>query len=360
MIPQIKPYLDNSEIEAVTDVLSSEWLTEGKYCQAFQKKLNNLIDCEYGVFAPNGTLGLYLALLAMDIGPGDEVIVPDTTFIASANAVLLTGATVQLVDVNSINFQLDPQACKVNSYTKAIMPVHLYGSMANMPDIMTFAKKNDLIVIEDACQAIGVKMNQRHAGTFGDIGVFSFFADKTITTGEGAYVVCNNEKIYNRLLTLRNQGRIKSGSFYHPEFGVNFRITDLQAAVGSAQMDKLEFFITRKTQRLNWYRELLCEVKEISFFKPNLKANFVPFRVVVFCEKAKQLTEYLETKDIQTRRVFYPLHRQPSLSGSLGKFSKDSFVNSNRAYDTGLCLPIYADLQIDEIEYICEQIKDFF
>jgi perosamine synthetase len=189
-----------------------------------------------------------MALRALGIGPGDEVLVPNFTFIASANAVEMCGAKPVFVDIKE-DLHIDIEKCKLSltRKTKAIMPVHIYGMACNMPEIMEFAKNHKLLVIEDAAQAIGVKWGKKHAGTFGQVGSFSFFADKTITTGEGGLVVTNDKKIYERLQFIRNQGRINRGSFVHPEIGYNFRMTDIQSAIGLSQLEKLPEIIEKKS-----------------------------------------------------------------------------------------------------------------
>jgi len=258
-VNQFAPWVGNDEYQAIADCFESNWITEGPKSKAFSTQLLDLIGAKYGVFAPNGTLALYLGLKAMDIGPGDEVIVPDFTFIASATSVHMAGATPVFVEVNRDNFQIELSHADhlVNDKTKAIMPVHIYGTIADMDAVAQFAKKHNLLVIEDAAAALGVHYKGQHAGTFGDIGTFSFFADKTITTGEGGFVVTSNEEMHHKLLLLRNQGRVDRGSFIHPEMGYNFRITDIQAAIGQVQLAKLPQIIARKEAIKQYYLERL-------------------------------------------------------------------------------------------------------
>ena len=208
-VPQFIPWIGEEEYKAIKSCFDENWLTEGPKAEAFKRRLLDLINVKYGVFAPNGTLALYLALKSLSIGQGDEVIVPDFTFIGSANAVEMTGARPIFIDVNRDNFQIDvSQVDKIiNKNTKAIMPVHIYGSIGNMDVVCEIAKQYNLFVIEDAAQAIGVHYKQRSAGTFGHVNAFSFFADKTITTSEGGFVVTNDKNIYDKLVYLRNQGR---------------------------------------------------------------------------------------------------------------------------------------------------------
>lgn len=357
MIPQVKPWIGKEELKAIVEPVKNNWLTEGPKCKELSKNLNELMGVEYGVFAPNGTLALYLGLLALGIGPGDEVIIPNSTFIASANAVILAGAKPTFVDVDE-GFHIDYEKCLVKGNTKAIMPVHLYGTMVDMDDTMNFAEDMSLLVIEDACQAVGVKFKGKHAGTFGDVGCFSFFADKTITTGEGGYVVCKTEAMYKKLLMLRNQGRENSGTFIHPSFGVNFRITDLQASIGLAQLKKLDTIIKRKLQFLEWYHKGLDDIKDVKFFEPNPDANYIPFRVVLMCEKAHELMEHLSVSGVQSRGFFFPLHKQPCFKEY--NFFSRHFPNSIYGYEHGVCLPVFPELKEKDVKFICKLIKGFY
>ncbi len=367
-IPQVSPWLGEEELTEVNNVFKNNWLTEGPYATIFSKSLNDFFDVEYGVFAPNGTLALFLGLLALEIGYGDEVIVPDCTFIGSANAVVLTGATPVFVDVNRDNFQIDVKLAEnlITSKTKAIMPVHLYGMSANMKEVIDFAKRWNLKIIEDAAQGVGVKYYDKHVGTFGDVGCFSFFADKTITTGEGGYVVAKNKEIFEKLLLLRNQGRYDRGSFIHPAIGYNFRITDIQAAVGVVQLRKFAAIQQNKTRIYELYYEELKDTPEVEFLKVEEGSNHVPFRAVLLVQDAQKLMSYLDERIVQTRSFFYPLHKQPCFksfhgnNGGIKSLDDKYFPNSIYGYEHGLCLPIYPSLQDDQIKEICRYIKGYF
>ena len=367
-IPQVLPWLGEDEIAAVSSTIGVNWITEGPRTAEFSSRLNELIGTQYGVFAPNGTLALSLGLLAMGIGPGDEVLVPDCTFIGSANAVILTGAKPVFVEVNQYDYQIDVSCSEhlVSSKTRAIMPVHLYGMIANMTEVMEFAKRHHLRVIEDAAQAIGVKYKGQHAGTFGDIGCFSFFADKTITTGEGGYVVCRDKETNERLLQLRNQGRLDRGSFIHPTIGYNFRSTDLQAAIGLVQLGRLSDIIDRKNSILMWYHEELDSEVAVEFLTVGPESEYVPFRVVLFCPDASSLMTYLEGQGVQTRTFFFPLHKQPCFEylgkergGALDLHDRN-FPNAIYGYKHGVCLPIFPTLTREQVVFICKCIKEFY
>lgn len=362
-IPQFLPWVGMDEYKSIENCFEINWITEGPKSKEFNEKLLDLMGAKYGVFAPNGTLAIYLALRSIGIGPGDEVIVPDFTFIGSANAVEMTGAKPVFCDVNSLNFQIDVASAekKVTANTKAIMPVHIYGTAANMDEVMQFASKHKIEVVEDAAQAIGVHFKGQHAGTFGKVGTFSFFADKTITTGEGGMIVTNDEDVYHQLMYLRNQGRLHRGTFVHPEIGYNFRMTDIQCAIGLRQLEKLPEIIERKQNLKSLYQNGLNGVEEITMFQQEENSDWIPFRVGINCDNAHELMEYMSEKGIEARTYFYPLHRQPCYEYLPEEDRSDSdFPNAIHGYDTGICLPTFPTLKPEEVTYICETIKDFF
>ena len=341
-IAQVQPWLAAEEEAAVAAVLRSGWLTEGPLTRAFSERLNLLTGAPYGVFAPNGTLALTLGLLALGIGAGDEVLVPDITFAGSATAVVLTGATPVFVDVEEESFQFDAEAARrrVTSRTRAVMPVHLYGSPCDMHAVGQFAVEHGLRVIEDAAQGIAVHFEGRHVGAIGDIGCFSFFADKTITTGEGGYVTCRDPAIYERLRLLRNQGRLDRGSFVHPAIGFNFRITDLQAAIGLAQLDRLR------------------DVPQLRFLARHPMGTHVPFRVVLLAERAHALMTWLNEHHVQSRSFFHPLHSQPCFADHPD--ARGAFPVADRGYADGLCLPVHPMLTDQDVDHVCSAIKAFY
>lgn len=367
-IPQTRPTLGAEELTELQGVIGDTWLTEGPRSAAFASRLNELTGSPYGVFAPNGTLALVLGLLALGIGPGDEVIVPDTTFIGSANAVVMVGATPVLVDVDPLYFGICPEraAAAVTDRTRAVMPVHLFGGMADMTAIMALAERHGLLVIEDAAQALAVDWNGQPAGSIGDVGCFSFFADKTITTGEGGYVTCRDAEVFDRLRLLRNQGRYDRGSFIHPAIGYNFRITDLQAAIGLAQLDRLEALVAGKLRVLSRVRDGLADIDELRVIGPRPGSTFVPFRTVLIGDHMAGLTAHLESAGIQTRSFFYPLHRQPCFTeaaeraGGAARLDDALFPNAIRGFDQGLCLPVFPSLTDPEIDYMIAAIRRFY
>ncbi len=359
-IQQIQPYFDQEEILNLEQAIKTAWVTEGPFSQQFLASLKAFTGAKYAVLANNGTLALFLSLLSIGIKEGDEVIVPDFSFNASASSIAFTGAKPVFVDINEHDHQIDVSKIEqvITKRTKAIMPVHIYGQSCDMDPIMELAKKYNLLVVEDAAQGFGVFYKNRHTGTIGDVGVISFFADKTITTGEGAVILTNNETIFNKLKLLRNQGRPNSGTFIHPELGMNFRMTDLQCAVGVAQFKKFDDIKKIKLANHRLYEDNLKNLKEVEFLKVNDFTTYVPFRVNIKVPKLKQLIEHLENNGIQTRRMFYPLHRQPCF-GYLN-YPEDQFPITNMAYEKGMSLAIHCHLSEADIRYTCQCIQQFF
>jgi len=367
-IPQMRPWLGEEEQLAAARAIADGWISEGPRAADFAAQLNSLIGVPYGVFAPNGTQALYLALLAAGIGPGDEVLVPDITFIASANAVVFAGATPVFVDVEPKTFQIDVAACAtaITPRTKAVMPVHLFGLSPDMDSLLELAQAHGLLIIEDAAQAIGVAYRGRHAGCFGTLGCFSFFADKTITTGEGGYVVCQDAAIYERLRLLRNQGRINRGSFVHEIVGTNMRITDIQAAIGLVQLAKLAQIVARKRDILCWYSEGLDGLAGVRLITPPAHIAAVPFRAVLIVEDAPDLMRHLESRGVQPRAFFYPLHRQPCFA-HLGRDRERVVCLDDAQYphalygaEHGVLLPAYPELRAHQVRYICAAVREFY
>jgi len=355
-IPQFEPWLGKEEIKEVTKSIRANWITGGPKVKKFQEKIANLCKVKHAIAVCNGTQALYLGLKILGIKEGNEVIVPDFTFIASANSVVLAGAKPVFVDIDKKTFNIDPESIQraINKKTKAIMPVHIYGQAADMEAIMKIARKNKLLVIEDAAQGIGVTFKKKPVGGFGDVGCLSFYADKTMTTGEGGMVLTNNDKLAKKCIILMNQGRVKRGWYFHEKIGYNFRLTDLQAAVGLAQLSKLSNIIKRKKKNERSYRKYLANIPEIEFPYIDPRGFNVPFRINILVKNPQKLCEFLEKNGIGSKRFFYPLHLQPCYR------IKRNFPNSVFAYEKGLSLPTSVNLKENEIRYICDQIKNFF
>ena len=359
-VPQLEPYVGKEELENLKKVIDEKWLTEGAFSKEFLEIIKEFTKAKHAVLANNGTLALFLGLLSLDVDKDDEVIVPDFTFNASASAVAFTGAKPVFVDIDEGNLNINVEKIEdaITKKTKAIMPVHIYGQAADMNPIIKLAKKYNLRIIEDAAETYGVFYKGKHTGTIGDVGIISFFADKTVTCGEGAVILTNDDGLYDKLRYFRNQGRLESGSFMHPQLGMNFRMTDLQCAVGVAQLKKFKEIEKKKIENYRLYQSLLKDVWEVSFIDEVNYSNFIPFRVPIRVRNLDKLNRYLEDNKIQNRGFFYPLHLQPCF-GYLG-YEENDFPVTNKVYSDGLCLPVFPSLKKEQVEYVCEKIKEFY
>jgi perosamine synthetase len=299
--------------------------------------------------------------MALDIGPRHEVLVPDITFIGSATSVILAGARPVFAEVEPRTFQIDLADAerRVTLATRAIMPVHLYGTACDMDAVAAFAARHGLKVIEDAAQGVGVRYRGTHVGRLGDVGCFSFFADKTITTGEGGFVVCRDAAVYERLRLLRNQGRMRSGTFIHPAVGFNLRMTDIQAAIGRVQLRKLDSIIATKRSLHDAYARGLEGIETVRVIGSALNATLVPFRCVVLVEDAPGLMQHLSRNKVEPRGFFYPLHRQPAFgAGSDTAKVDDEFPNAVDGYLRGVCLPLHSGMSQEDAGRIAALVRE--
>jgi len=355
MIPQFEPWLGEEELAQVTECIRANWITGGEKTREFEKKIAEICGVKHAIATCNGTLALYVGLKVLGIGDGDEVIVPDFTFIASANSVVMAGAAPVFVDIDERTFNIDPDCTEkaITPRTKAIMPVHIYGQAADMDAICRIAEKHNLYVIEDAAQGIGVTLNGKPVGSFGEVGCLSFYADKTMTTGEGGMVLTDDDALAEKCLILKHQGRTGRGIYFHEYIGFNFRLTDLQSAVGLAQLSKLSIIIERKKRNENLYKEFLKDIEGVRFPYIDPRGFNVPFRINILVDDPEILSNYLNENEIGSRRFFHPLHMQPCYD------VKGEFPNSIKAYETGLSLPSSVTLTEEQISFVCEKIRTF-
>jgi perosamine synthetase len=354
-IRQVGPSFDDEEVHGLADAVRRGWLTEGPQAEEFLSGIGALTGARHAVFAPNGTLGLFLALLALDLPRDSEILVPTFTFFASASAAVFAGLRPVFVDADpqTFNLNVDVLESLVTEHTTAIMPVHVYGHSPPLDRIVEFAARHDLVVLEDAAQSLGVFYQDRHGGTWGNAGVISFFADKTITTGEGGVVLTDDAALHEKLRLLRNQGRLSSGTFVHESLGMNFHITDLQCAIGCAQLRKLPDIIAKKQENHARYVANLKDVKGVRWLQVQPGSSHVPFRFALVSERRAEASAALEHAGVETRSFFYPLHRQPALQ----KYAQESLPVADELYDKGICLPIHQHLTWSEIDEISEIIR---
>jgi perosamine synthetase len=359
-IPVYQPWLTDKEKEYVVDCLESNWISsKGKYVNQFETRFAAYIGTEHALTVSNGTVALHLALLTLGIGAADEVIVPTLTYIASVNSIVYTGATPVFVDSLADTWQMDPKdiSCKITSKTKAIMVVHLYGHPCDMDPIMAIAKANQLFVIEDCAEAFGSRYQEKHVGTFGDIATFSFYGNKTITTGEGGMVVTNDETLYDRAVHFRSQGLAKHRQYWHDIIGYNYRMTNICAAIGLAQLERIDAIIRKKRQIAMWYREVLTGLPvEFHNQAENVFHSYWMCSLLVpHTGWRDSLRQRLEELGIETRPVFYPVHTMPMYSQ---KFQRHPVAESIGW--RGINLPSWPKLEQSQVEFIGDGIRRFF
>ena len=359
-ILQIYPWINNRELYYLKKVIRSTFVTENKLTEQFEDKFKKITGSKYAIAINNWTLGLFACLKSLNVGPGDEVILPDMTFIASSNSVLLAGAKVVLCDINPKTLCIDTNkiASLINSRTKVIMPVHLYGNSCDLDEIKKLRRKKNFYIIEDAAQAVGVTYKGKHVGTIGDVGGFSFYGNKLITTGEGGMIVTNNKKIYKDIYHLKNHGRERKGVFIHKKIGYNFMFTEMQAALGLAQLEKLQKIIKLKLKIYQRYKKALEFIKNIKFVEATNKSNQIHWFTNILCNN-KKLADYLKKNLIQTREAFYPLHLQPCYKKNMNVI-KTYCPNSINIYKRLVSLPSAAQLKKSDQIKIINYIKLFF
>ncbi len=357
-IPQYEPWLGDEELALLTECIKDNWITGGKKVKEFEKGIANLVGVKHAIACCEGTQVLYLGLKVMGIGEGEEVIVPDFTFIASANSVVWAGAKPILCDVDkdSLCMNLDSISGLITGKTTAILPVGIYGNSPNMRELRSTLI--ELLMIEDAAQDVGVTWESKHLGSFGDVGCLSMYADKTLTTGEGGMVLTDNDGFAEKVVRLLNQGRTGRGRYIHEEIGYNFRMSDLHAAVGLAQLGKLWGIIDRKKHHEKLYGELLSGMEQVRLPVIDSRCFNVPFRHNIFVDDPELLSKHLTSENIGSLRFFYPLHRQPCYK-HLG-LEDSQFPNSVWAYEHGLSLPSSVTLSDSSIAYVCEKIREFY
>jgi len=361
MIPVYEPSLGREELENIVEAVKTGWISSrGKFIPEFEQKFAEYCGSTYGVACSNGTTALHLALTALGIQKGDEVIVPTLTFVSTANAVVFTGAKPVFVDSNPNYWCIDPEriTSAITKNTKAIIPVHLYGHPSEMKAIMRIAKENQLYVIEDAAEAHGARCYNQKIGGIGDVGCFSFYGNKMITTGEGGMCMTKNEEIAEKMKILRDHGMTPKRKYWHDRIGFNYRMTNLQAALGVAQIKKLDDIICKKRMIAEGYQKKFeeLETKKLITCHPEMpwaKNTYWMYSILIeknFPISRDTLVKRLEEENIETRPFFYPLHVFPMYN--TGK----KFPISEELSKKGINLPSSANLEEREIHHITEKI----
>jgi len=357
-INQIEPWIGEEEKNAVIEYLNSGgWLTEFKHARKFEQMIANYVGARYASVVSNGTVSLTIALMALDIKGGDEVIVPDFTMIASANAVILAGARPILVDIDRTNLCLDLNLAKeaITPRTKAIIYVSLNGRCSDMEKVVALARRHSLFLIEDAAQSLGSRYRGKHLGTFGIFGSFSFSYPKIITTGQGGALVTDNEQLCRNILLIKDFGRPQSGVDYHEMLGYNFKFTDLQAVIGIEQMKKLDWRVKRKKAMYKLFYNLLQDIPQLAFINTNLQDTSPWFIDILVEEQRDDLASFLNKRGIGTRPFYPAVHTQPPFSHIHGDFKNSEYISQK-----GLWLPSSSFLTDDDIARVCTEIRKYF
>ncbi len=358
--PVYRPHFTGHEKDLVVDCIESTWISsKGKYIGEFETRFAEWLGIQQALSVTNGTAALHVALEALGIGEGDEVLVPTLTYIASANAITYCGAKAVFVDSEPDFWQMDlAQAeSKITPRTKAIMPVHLYGHACDMEAVSRLASDHNLAVIEDCAEAIGTRIGNRLVGTWGDVSTFSFFGNKTITTGEGGMVVTNDPVLADTVARLKGQGLAAGREYWHDLVGFNYRMTNICAAIGCAQMSEIDSLIEKKQQIARWYGEALEGLPiQIHRTKPGTFHSY--WMVSVLTDdpiERDPLRETLRNAGIETRPLFYPIHQMEMYVDAGGSYP----VADNLA-SRGINLPSYPDLSRDDVETICAEVRGHF
>jgi perosamine synthetase len=351
-IPVYQPSLAGNEKQYVNECLDSTWISsKGKFIPLFEQRFSEFTGAQHSTAVSNGTVAIHLALVALGIGPGDEVIVPTLTYIASVNPIVQVGAVPVFCDSLRGSWQMDPEDVrrKITPRTRAIMAVHLYGHPADMPAIMEIAGEHGLFVVEDCAEAFGSRIAGRHVGTFGDIATFSFFGNKTVTTGEGGMVVTSDATLHERAVRFKGQGLARHRTYWHDVIGYNYRMTNICAAIGLAQMERAEELVGRKLRLAERYDALLAglPVETHRPSGPEVLHSYWMYSVLVRRGTRDGVMEALAAEGIETRPVFYPVHTMPMYSQ---RFERHQ-VAEEIAW-RGINLPSWPDLTEAQVERI--------
>lgn len=351
------PRLDGNERDYVLECLDSTWISSaGRFITDFEKAFADYCGVKHAIACNNGTTALHLALVAMGIGPGDEVIIPSLTYIASANAVTYCGGTVVLVDNDPATFNIDPARieAKITPRTKAIMPVHLYGQVADMDPILEIGRKHGVMVIEDAAEAVGATYKGRMSGALGDCATFSFFGNKIITTGEGGMITTNDDALAATMRLYRSQGMDPNRRYWFPVVGFNYRMTNIQAAIGLAQLERVDAHLAARQQVVAWYDDKLSRLGNRvikPYVAPTGRHVFWMYTVRLgegLSTSRDQVIRDLDALGIESRPVFHPMHVMPPYA----HLATDDLKQAEACGADGLNLPTHAGLTEADIDRV--------
>lgn len=361
--PIYKPYLNSKEEEYVMDCLKSGWISSlGQYITTFEKSFSSYLGVKYSISCSSGTTALHLAMLALELGKGDEVILPSLTFVATANAITYTGATPIFADSYKNTFQLNIEDVqrKITKKTKAVIAVHLYGNSCEIDKLKSLCKKNKLYLIEDNAEALGTKFKNQLTGSFGDISCFSFYGNKTITTGEGGMVCTNDKKLAEKINLLKDHGLDKKAKEYytHSVIGYNYRMTNISAAIGQAQLESIEKIIQKKRFIASYYDKKLETIKNIQlqFIETYIYSTYWLYSFLCTSQAERnKLIKYLKNLGIDSRPFFVPLNNL-----DIYKNNKTNTPISSDLALRGINIPSYPSLSIEDLNFITNAINNFY
>ncbi len=354
-IPVYRPDLSGNERRYVLSCIDSTWISSlGAFIERFEAAIAEATGAHHAISVCNGTVALHLALHCLDIGPGDEVIVPSFTYIASVNTIAQTGATPVFAESRAGDWLLDPADVerRITPRTRAILPVHLYGAACDMAALGAIAQRHGLRVIEDCAEALGTTIEGRHVGTFGDIGTFSFFGNKTVTTGEGGMVIAADDALAQRLRMTKGQGQSLTRRYWHEMLGFNYRMTNIAAAIGLGQIERLDAVLARKRAIAGEYRRLLSALP-VTFQLPDKAVHSSEWLMSVLLPEAadrERLMADMADAGIDTRPVFYCAHMMPMYAKG------ERFPVAENIAARGISLPSYPQLSADDLARVADSL----
>ncbi len=359
-ISMAMPVFNGNEKKYLNECVDTGWVSaNGRFVNEFEQKFAEYCGMKYALSCSNGTVSLHLALMAIGLKAGDEVIMPSLTYIATANCVKYCGATPVFVDSNPDTFNINPDEIekKITNKTKAIIPVHLYGLCADMNRINAIAKKHHIYVIEDAAEAHGAKIGDKLSGSMSDIASFSFFGNKIITSGEGGMVVTNNETFYKKMKLLKSQGMSPEKRYWHVEVGYNYRMTNMQAAIGLAQLEKIDWHIAERKRIADLYKKYLGDCRFVRMqCCPEGYTHVYWMNNVILSDDVKMsrddVMKEMEAHNIEMRPVFYPMHIMPPYFNESLKLPV-----AEKLSERGISLPSHALLTEEDVKFICDTLK---
>jgi perosamine synthetase len=358
VIPVYQPYICGREREYVDECLTSLWIAKGDFITRFEAQFAERLGGCHATTVCNGTAALHLALQALGIGPGDEVLVPTLTYIASVNMIAHVGATPVLVDSNPSTWQIDAADLrrKITGRTRAVLVVHLYGQPCDMDEVVRICQENSLWLVEDCAEAFGSSYKGRPVGTFGDIATFSFFGNKTITTGEGGMVVSRSADLLHKVIHLKGQGVSPTREYWHDVLAFNFRMNNICAAIGLAQIEKADEILEKKRRIAEWYQEMLAgQPLELHREVEGTRHSYWLCSALAANERTRDgLRTHLRSRGIETRPVFHPAHTMPVFSSEL------PFPVAESLSQRGFSLPSYPALTQEMVAQVCAAVREFY